>query len=452
MSRGANAGPSYFDGTKIGNTQKKFLWLAALVYFFDQMDNGTFSYAVPALIKNWGITTAQVAHVNSLNYFGMFLGAVFGGWLSDRIGRKKAMLTGILTFSLGSLGNAFATSFPVMAGARLVTGFGVVATVIVAMVYIAEMLPSENRGRYQSLTIACGTIGIPMCALFARWVVPMGPETWRYVFVLGSCGIFLALLGFFWFKESPRWLVSKGRIEEAENLVEEITGQKVDLRAVSIKEVKKVGNIEALRVMFSKEYIKRTLVLGTLGLGINLGIFFIGTFYTTMLTKIGLPVATVLTIAAISDWGSPAGDLTSSFFVDKGGRKIPIVVFCVIAGALSIVCGMSTLPILVVITLTVHRIFRAGSLVMFWSYLAESFPTHIRSNASGFVFGSGRLAAALSQFALPVLWANYGWAGLNTINGLFFILPAILVLFLGEKTSKRTLEELNEERTGSATA
>lgn len=452
MPRDANAGPSYFDGTKIGKTQKRFLYLAALIYVFDQADNGTFTYAVPSLIKNWGITTQQIAHINSLNYFGMFLGAVFGGWLADKLGRKKAMLIGTLIFSLGSLANALANSFPFIAAARLVTGFGVVATVIVAMVYIAEMLPAENRGRYQSLTIACGTIGIPLIALFARWVVPLGLENWRYVFLVGSSGIIVAILGIKWFKESPRWLVSKGRTEEAEALIKEITGQKVDLSTVANKEVKKVGNIEALKVMFSKEYLSRTIVLGILGLGINMGVFFIGTFYTTMLAKIGMPVATVLTIAAISDWGSPAGDLTSSFCVDKGGRKIPIVIFCVIAGALSILVGLSSTPLLIAVALLVHRVFRAGSLTMFWSYLAESFPTHIRSNASGFVFGSGRLVASLSQLALPTLWASYGWVGLNTINGLFFIIPALLVLLLGEKTSRKSLEELNEERVESTKA
>lgn len=438
-----DGGPTYFDGVKIGISQKKFLWLIALAYIFDQVDNGTFSYAAPSLIKYLNFTKEQIASINSFNYFGMFLGAIFGGWLSDKIGRKKGLMTTVSIFSIASMTNGLGSTFPVIALARALTGFGVVATVVIAMVYIAEMMPSEQRGKYQALTIASGTIGVPIIGAFAAWFIPQAVDNWRIIFFIGGAGFFIPVVGYFWLKESPRWLVSKGRTAEAEMLVKEMTGREVDLSGEAHKNVKKSNNIEALRIMLSKGYIKRTLILVFLSLGITLGAFFLGGFYTTAMTQGGMAMSAALTVMAIAAWGIPLGDFTSSFISDKGGRKIPIAIFCFVQGAAAILAGATFIPVIIAIALVIQRIFGAGSMTMLWTYLAESFPTHIRNNAVGITFGFARIMASLSQFALPGLYTAYGWFGLNTTNAAIIIIPAIIALIWGEKTSQKSLEELN---------
>lgn len=451
MADTGKSGNNYFDGLKIGLSQKKFLWLAAIYYVFDQADAGIFGLSAPALIKNWGITPQQIANINSLGFLGMFFGALFGGWLSDLIGRKKSIIACISIFSIGSIINGLAVNYLMLCIARFINGFGCVAMVVIAMVYIAEMLPSEHRGKYQALTIACGTIGVPLLGLFAAWFIPQNPQfNWRIVFFIGGASILFVPLGLSWFKESPRWLVSKGRIKEAEAVFEEITGQKIDLSNQSISKVDKTSNLQTLKVIFGKGYRKRTILIMILAFGVILSASFVGQFYTTMLTKSGMEMATVLTVVSLAMWGVPIGDFSASLVSDKGGRKIPICIFMILAGIGAIIQASTLTPWVIVAGMLIFRIFGGGSMSMLYTYLAENFPTHIRNNAVGMIFGTGRLLSSITQLSVAGLFATYGWFGINVIDALLLFIPAILILLWGEKTSGKSLEELNEEVNSAA--
>lgn len=249
------AGTNYFDGmTKLGKAHKHFLWIAAMCYFFDQMDMQLFGYITPSLIKDLGFTLDQIAQMNSLNFLGMCLGGFFAGIIAGRVGRKTTLLGLLGLFSVASIINGLSAhliNFMVM---RFIIGFGVIGMVTVAMVYMAEMLPSATRGKYQALSIACGTLGIPIGAFFAGAMIGTGPHGWRLCFFVGGAGIILVPIGLKWLKESPRWLMMKGRVAEAEKVVTECTGLPCDLSqlATSCVMEKQPSTAMALKIMFSK--------------------------------------------------------------------------------------------------------------------------------------------------------------------------------------------------------
>lgn len=445
MTGNASSGPTYFDGHKINGIQRRFLWLTALVYVFDQMDNSTFQNVAPTLIKKYGITTQQIGDINFYNFFGMFLGAVFGGWLADKIGRKSAILTTVSIFSIGSICNAIFTTYPLIAAARLITGFGTIATVVIAMVYISEMMPSEKRGKYQALTIASGTISLPLIGLFAAYIIPKGPDNWRIIFLIGGVGIILALIGISWLRESPRWLVTKGRTAEAEKIVEEVTGRKIDLSQEAARIPKTASAVEALRVMFSKGYIKRTVVLFILTIGVTGGSMLFFNFYSTALTLGGMAMPTVLMVISLSLWGIPVGDFLSSFYTDLGGRKMPLFICLIAMAGTYIIAGMTVIPVVLIIVMLFQKIVGAGCNTMLWTYLAESFPTNVRTNIVGYIFGTVRLLISFCQLAVPGLYAAYHWLGINLINAAIIVIPAIVLLVWGDRTSKISLEEVNKQ-------
>lgn len=444
--RGASqSGVNYFDGTKLTARHLKMLLLCAVCYMFDQMDTNIFSYAAPVLRENWGVTLDQIAQVNSYNYLGMFIGAVSGGWLADRFGRKAALIFSITVFSVGSLAGGLATNFPFMALTRFISGIGLISMVVVSMTYITEMSPSAHRGKFISLILAISTIGTPCGAAIARWIIPMSAESWRIVFIIGGATVVLLPLCFSWFKESPRWLISKGRIGEAENVVKILTGKEVDLSSEYIEKRKKIGNIETLKVMFSREYLRRTIVLIFITISVSLGAHLLGGFYPTMLREnAGFELTMVLNIMAISWWGMPLGNLSAAMVTDKGGRKIPLSVYQIINGITFIVCGLWAVPAVITIAQFLSRVFGGGAASMLYTYQAESYPTHIRSNAVGLISGSSRLLSAVSVFVVPPILASYGWLGANLINAAVIIIPTFVVLIWGERTCGRSLEELNK--------
>lgn len=443
-----SSGVSYFDGAKMSFAHLRMLFLCAVCYMFDQMDTNIFSYAAPVLRENWGVTVEQIAQVNSYYYLGMFIGAVAGGWIADRFGRKAALISSITVFSVGSLAGGLANAFSFLALTRFISGIGLISMVVVSMTYITEMSPSAHRGKFISLILAISTIGSPVGAAIASWIIPMSEESWRVVFIFGGATVLLLPLCFIWFKESPRWLISKGRSAEAERVVKIITGKDVDLTAEIVDEPQKPGNMETLKVMFSRGYLRRTIVLVCITASVTLGAHLLGGFYPTMMREnAGLELTLVLNIMAISWWGMPFGNLTAAMVTDKGGRKIPLAVYQIINGLAFIVCGFWAIPAVIAVTQFASRLFGGGAASMLYTYQAESYPTYIRSNAVGLISGFSRILAALSVFIVPPILAVYGWLGMHLINAAIIIIPSIVVLVWGERTGGKSLEEINKPST-----
>ncbi|MGB9858541.1 MAG: MFS transporter [Moorellaceae bacterium] len=444
---GIQAGLGYFDGVKLSSLHKRIMLLVAVCYMFDQMDTNTFAYAAPVLRETWGVTMEQIAQVNSYYLWGMFMGAVFGGWLADKMGRKATLIFCVAVFSLASIGGGLATNFSFLAFTRFICGIGLIGMVVVATVFIAEMTPSDRRGQLVSLTVAFGTLGVPVGAALARWIVPLSAESWRYIFLLGGATVFLLPLCFAWFKESPRWLVSRGRLGEAEKVIKELTGQEVKWSLQAIETATRGSNLEALRVMFSRVYLRRTLVLFLITIGVVVGgAHLLAGFYPTILQEYaGFELTLVLSIMAISWWGIPFGHVSAALVSDRGGRKIPLAIYSIINGLAYIVCGFMALPVVVTAALFISRVFGGGSASMLYTYLAECYPTHVRSNAVGLLMGSSRVIAAVAVLIVPPVLRAYGWLGIHLLNAAIILIPAIIVLIWGERTSGRTLEELNKQ-------
>ena len=220
----------YFDNMKkIGIKHKHMFWIFSVCYFFDMMDMNLFGSIGASVQATFNLTNEHVSQLSSLSFYGMFFGGLLGGWMADKIGRKKALLYNVLIFSLASLGNAFFSNYILFAFCRFMTGFGIIGMNIVAMVYIAEMMPAHSRGKYQGLMAATGSLGVPFGIILSAIIVPRSSEAWRIMFLLGGIGVILFPVGLKWLYESPRWLVSKGRFAEADKIVEIMSGQSSNL-------------------------------------------------------------------------------------------------------------------------------------------------------------------------------------------------------------------------------
>src|SRR5579872_428527 len=171
----------------------EIMWLLGFVVFFDFADTNTFSFVAPALLKDWNLSISTIATVVSATFLGMFVGATAGGWVSDRIGRKKALIATTFWYAVFSLLNAFVWGTTSLFITRLLTGVGISAMTVVGMTYISEMFPAKSRGAYQAWVMTIGLCGIPITAYVARFVIPLASWGWRIVFVWGSLGILFAI-------------------------------------------------------------------------------------------------------------------------------------------------------------------------------------------------------------------------------------------------------------------
>lgn len=434
---------NFFDGLAVSSGHKILFFIIMMAYFFEQMDNWNFGFIAPALIKSWGLTMADIGKISFTYFLSMTIGGLTGGIISDFIGRRKTFLGSILLFSVASVANGFATDLTFFIITRALTGFGIFCLMVCSQAYIAEMAPAESRGKWQGLTAAVGFMAAPMIGALSRIIIPMHAEAWRYIFSLGGLGLVAFIFGLKYLKESPRWLISQGRLAEAEKVVEEISGVKVDLNEAAKKVVPREKALDVFVGMFSRKYIKRTLVLFSVVMLTVPASFVVTNWTPTLLNQRGLSVEDSLTASFILMIGVPAGLYFSSLISDKGGRKIPLAVLCVLAGVLSLIFGRVSgfIPVVSVGFVLIACVM-AFAFISF-SYIAESYPTKMRNTATGIHNATGRLMTALFQPMIPVIFAQYKFVGVYTTVALLLCLPVLVVLIWGMRTGGKSLEEIS---------
>ena len=449
----------YFDNMeKIGIKHKHMFWIFSVCYFFDMMDMNLFGSIAASVQATFALTNEQISQLSSLSFYGMFFGGLLGGRMADKIGRKRALLYNVLIFSIASLGNALFNNYALFALCRFFTGFGIIGMNIIAMVYIAEMMPAHSRGKYQGLMAATGSLGIPFGIILSAAVVPRSPEAWRIMFLLGGLGIILFPIGLKWLYESPRWLVAKGRYEDADKIVETMSGVPSYLAKQGTACVdSKVSAMETLSFLFSKKQIGSTLALMIMAIGCVVGGFFMANWIVLILVQMGYDLQLVLAFSILGCFGSPLGDLISSKISDMGGRKIPIVImlflaatFCIISGLMpTIFAGTAAVAVAAyMITNLVRAACATGATTMYWTYLAENMPNKYRSTGTGLVMSVSRLLIGVVTPVVPIIMAMNGISpmfNVSAINSLFYIIPAIICLLWGSKTAQRSLEEIEAE-------
>ncbi len=440
--QGARLHNNYFDGLAVTGYHKVIFYIIMLSYFFEQLDNWNFGFIAPVLVQNWGLTMADIGHVNFVYYVSMTAGGFLGGVISDFIGRRKTFLASIALFSIASVINGLTNDFFVFTLSRGLTGFGVFCLMVCSQAYIAEMAPAESRGKWQGLVAAAGFSAVPLVGVLSRVVIPMHADGWRWIFYLGGVGLIGFFVGLRYLKESPRWLVAKGRVAEAEAVVRDITGRSVDLADAAAKVPARERVLDVLTGMFRREYIKRTLVLMAAFILTTPAAFVLAAWTPTLLKAKGFSLEDSLMASMIIMVGVPVGCYFSSLISDKGGRKIPIIGVSVVAGLLGFVFATrESFVEIVSLGFVLTALIMAMSFMMF-SYAAESYPTRMRNTATGLHNGIARLSVAAFQTIIPVIFAKYSFAGVFYAFGGMMILPMLAVGLWGTRTSGKSLEDI----------
>src|SRR5580700_9598069 len=182
--------------------------------FFDAFDALSIAYVLPVVVPLWKLAPGQVGTLISAGFLGQLIGALIGGALAERFGRRPVIVVAVLWFGLMSLACGFAWSYQSLLVLRLAQGLGLGAEVPVAATYISELAKAKGRGKFVLLFELVFPVGLVAAALFGRWIVPnLG---WQYLFFVGGVPALFALFMMRNLPESPRWLASRGA-EKAAN-------------------------------------------------------------------------------------------------------------------------------------------------------------------------------------------------------------------------------------------
>lgn len=413
-------------------------FIAALAGVLFGYDTGVMSGAILYIRQDFQLSPQLDGIVMGAVLFGAMLGALFSGRLTDSYGRKNLLITIAILFILGSVGTAFANSITLLIIGRIIIGLAIGVASYTAPLYISEIAPAQHRGALVSLNQLAIAIGI-LISYIVDYICAHTGTSWRWMLGLGAVPAICLFIGMIFLPYSPRWLVSKDKIEHALHILRRIRGD----HSVAERELKGIQASLALQqnnwtLLFSKS-IRPALLIG-IGLaviqqvtGINTILYYAPTIFKmtgfsgnagAIMASMGIGVIFVLfTIAALP-------------LIDKWGRKILLI-----TGLIGMTIGLAALSFIFhhaemtnflkwlafasMLFYIACFAFSLGPIV--WLMIAEIYPLTVRgagaSIATSFNWASNMIVAATFLTLIEFL-------GTSLTFGLYAVLSILSILFV----------------------
>ncbi|NKQ52349.1 MFS transporter [Amycolatopsis sp. K13G38] len=433
--------------------------------FFDTLEQNSVGAMGANLKLSLGVTDNQLTAINTATVIGGLVGRLAGGWFADRYGRRAALSVNLLIYSLGGLLSAVAVNYDMMLASRFVVGIGLGGEFTIGIAMLAEMVATRYRGALvATLNIGSGGVGNFLSyGLFFLLLGPLAPalggdhRVWRWTFLFLAVPALLVVVYRRRLPESPRFLLTKGRVDEAnrslailashslKHTTRTLAGGPLTVADVPDRQLK-----SSPAAVFARSVLPRTLSIGAaswMAFGAQVTLNFL---MPTLLVERGYSISDSLLFTMIMNIGSLLGACAAAWLAGRVGRRGTVggagVLGCLTAAAFA-AFGHSTVLILVLgATFQLFTMITNTTLAV-WS--PELYPTAIRANGTSIVNGIGNIAGAVMPFLAVALFGAFGLAG---VFGMVAVMYALLVLAsrFAPETRARTLEQINEDSAAPA--
>jgi MFS transporter, putative metabolite:H+ symporter len=449
---------------RLTRNQWKIIFAAILGDMLDFFDFFLIGFVLAFIVGAWHLTYGQSAWILLSAGIGAIPGAFFWGWMADKIGRRKVFIATALNFSLATGIMALTPDqggWIFLSVCRFFVGAGVAGLVVVDLPLVQEFVPASKRGWIGGLVTSTVSIGGFLGAASGAYLAPL--IGWRGLFAVGLLPALVTLVIRAWVPESPRWLIRKGRRDEARRSI--AWALEIDPQTIELPETLPEATHTPWRELF--KYPKSVFLTALTGLsqtsGVGLALW--ATTLLVMILRVKPHQASALMMwVAISAF---VGRLFCAWLADAIGRcwsgilaLSGAAVALVVAGYLanSFIGSVSVLWLM----LMVHSFFGGGSYTIIAPYMAEVWPAGLRASGMGFGYGVGNLGKIISPLGLAVIVGTSNFvkpaatlaAILPAMIFLAFwaVLAALAFLFIGVETRGRSIEEIDLAMTRPAIA
>jgi MFS transporter, putative metabolite:H+ symporter len=413
---------------------------------FDACDFALFGMALPPVAREFGLDRAQSGLLATVGLVGAFLGALFWGTISDYIGRRTSFASTIGIFSVftGLVGASW--NVLSLAVFRFVSNFGLGGEVPVALTLASEYSPGAIRGRMAGGMLVSFPTGLALAAAVAYFVMPV--YGWRAVFVVGVVPAVLLFFVRLAMPESVRYLISRGRIAEAEATVADIERKALAGQAAPPAPVAASVGAEERGVtvfeLLTPERRRRTILLWIVSfcfLWASNGIIFM---LPTILVQRGFPLTQILVFLFVQAVAAIVGYAACSFLIDRYGRR-PVLFLYYFVGAFFHLWFAQASGIWIYFAIAAVGWVNPGVYGSNAVYVSELYPTHLRATAVGWFFGIGRVGSFLAPTVVGFM-LQYG-AGAYVLHtfALTFLIAAIALWLVGVETKGKVLEQITAD-------
>ena len=421
--------------------------LAGLLFGFDTV---VISGADKKLQTLWNSSDGfHGAVVMAMALWGTVAGAIFGGFPTQRYGRKQTLLGIGILYTLSAVGSALANDPITFAVFRFVGGLGVGISTIAAPAYISEIAPAKQRGRLVGLYQFSLVSGILLAFISNYLLSGVGENDWRWMMGVEAFPAFIYTLLCLGIPKSPRWLITKNRLDEAKGIYSQIDpdGSFENLVSEMNEDNSKENNNESIfqhKYRFPLQLAFLVAFFNQLS-GINAFLYYAPRIFeegglgesTSLLSSIGIGVTNLIfTFIGIS-------------LIDKLGRRQLmyigsigyIISLSLVSCAFFFQWGGLLIPIFLFLFIAAHAI---GQGAIIWVFISEIFPNHLRNAGQSFGTSVHWVLAAIIPSFVPLLFGSIGAGVVFLIFALFMVLQLVFVHYMMPETRGVSLEKLSK--------
>jgi MFS transporter, putative metabolite:H+ symporter len=432
------------------------LSLGGCFEFYDLFMTG---YIAPGLITS-GLfvkTSTSIFAMNSIaafvaaTFLGLFIGTMGLGFLADRFGRRRIFVVALLAYTAASILMAFQQSALGVNLFRLLAGIGLGVEMVTINTYVAELMPKDLRGRAFAITQIVPYCAVPAVALMSWWLVPQQPfglDGWRCVVLASAIGAALVWVIRLGIPESPRWLVSRGRLDEAAQVTQQI--ERVVEREYGAALPQPAPHEHSAPTterrfidILKAPYLKRTIMMSLFNAVSVIGFYGFSNWIPSLLTSKGIGLVHSLQYSFLMSIALPLGPTLFFWFADRVERKWSLVgssgaiaVFGLLFAGQTGSAGLIAFGFCMNLALTIMT-------YSFQTYQSELYPTEIRARAIGFVYSWSRLAAIFSGFLVAFFLRDFGSTGVFYMISGCMVFVMLLIGIMGPATKGLALEDIN---------
>jgi MFS transporter, putative metabolite:H+ symporter len=435
------------DEAKISPLHRRIVALIAAGYFFDVIDFTIFGSLVPYVLSSKFASGPEVALVGAATIFGMFIGTAGQGQFSDRFGRRFIYQFNLLLFGVFTILGAFAPNITLLVICRFIAGLGLGAEQPLCFAYAGEYAPKRIRGRVLAIVHFIGgacvwPIGTALVLLLGTTIFPASPDSvWRTAWIIIGVGALIVWVFRFTLPESPRYLATHGRGQEALDVLKRLQIQNVpalnSLSADSASNTKSDPFAVVFR-MFPRRVIAG-MICFTAFFGVAIGL---GAWLPNMMSEKGFTITKSLQYTLAMNFAVPCASIFMMYALDKWGRKITSVCAFVGAAIMAIIFANAGAPIELMVAgfVMVFFIQVAGNAMQIFA--SEVFPTNARASGFGWAAGVGRLATAFIMPSILLVQQTYGLLTVFVCLAILLLIAAVAVTQLGPEAKQRSLDEI----------
>lgn len=439
------------DDAPLSGFHKRLALYAAGGPFLDGYILSSIGVALVVATPQLGMSAAMAGLVAAGALVGMLFGGAISGFLTDRFGRQVMYTLDLALIATFSVLQAFISEAWMLLALRVLLGAVVAADYPMASSLVTEFTPRKYRGPLLSGLVCMFFVGAAAAYFIGEAMMHLGPDGWRWFLASAAVPALALLLLRLGTPESPRWLASRGRHDEAQQVLTKVYGP-----GASVDDLAETTTTATVtwRDLLRGGYLGRLVYVVIFYTCTNIPVFAIYAFGPAILSALGLGAASDNVGSAVLSLLFLIGVVVALWVINKTGRRQMVIWGSLVAGASLLILGVApAAPVWVlVLAFGVFALFNGGPQVLTWVYPNELFPTPIRATAVGLITALTRVGSAVGVFLVPISLQHLGIGPTMLIAAAILIVGGVVSIFWAPETTGMTLSQASGLRVDAGVA